>query len=415
MRDLIFISHASPEDNEFVQWLGLQLTRDGYLIWSDITKLIGGEVFWGNIEEAIRKFSFKFVFVLSKASNAKQGTLDELHLARTVAKTNNLQDFIIPLRVDNLPFSEINVALHRINAINFQTGWWQGYLKLVEKLEKENAPKNTDKFNPLAVSSWWKSKNDGKRILLNNPENLASNWFPIRNIPENVFIHSFQGNKVNLTRGQENLPYSVFPIRDSIVSFANSNDLGISNVDTKIVSIEKILSGNLDSLILKPLEAKNSLIYLFRNSWLGFMKSLSLPLFNLSKRQCFYFTSNMFEKKLQSFEISEEISGRRSLVGKDKSRIWHFGISSDFQLEPILAQVISPHVLFSDDGTTIWQSASKLHRARRSACKDWWNPHWRCASKGCQVARPSGRIVWAQPNQTTRGSKWNITLKRQTK
>jgi hypothetical protein len=36
----------------------------------------------------------------------------------------------------------------------------------------------------------------------------------------------------------------------------------------------------------------------------------------------------------------------------------------------------------------------------------------RCASKGCQGEGTSGRIVRVQPNQTTRGSKWNITLKR---
>jgi mRNA interferase MazF len=35
-----------------------------------------------------------------------------------------------------------------------------------------------------------------------------------------------------------------------------------------------------------------------------------------------------------------------------------------------------------------------------------------CARKGCQGEKTSGRIVRAQPNQTTRGSKWNITLKR---
>jgi hypothetical protein len=34
-------------------------------------------------------------------------------------------------------------------------------------------------------------------------------------------------------------------------------------------------------------------------------------------------------------------------------------------------------VLFSDDGINIWESKTKLHSARRSNCKDWWNDHWR--------------------------------------
>jgi hypothetical protein len=35
------------------------------------------------------------------------------------------------------------------------------------------------------------------------------------------------------------------------------------------------------------------------------------------------------------------------------------------------------HVLFSDDGFTIWDSADRLAKARRSQCKSWWNNDWR--------------------------------------
>lgn len=72
MRDLIFISHANPEDNEFTQWLGLQLSSQGYSVWSDVTKLIGGEDFWADIESAIRDHTIKFLFIVSRASNTKQ-------------------------------------------------------------------------------------------------------------------------------------------------------------------------------------------------------------------------------------------------------------------------------------------------------------------------------------------------------
>ena len=59
----MFISHANPEDNLFARWFGLQLTREGYSVWSDITKLIGGETFWAAVEDAIRNHTAKFVFV----------------------------------------------------------------------------------------------------------------------------------------------------------------------------------------------------------------------------------------------------------------------------------------------------------------------------------------------------------------
>jgi hypothetical protein len=53
-RDTLLLSHANPEDNEFTLWLALQLANEGYRVWCDLTKLLGGEVFWDNIEEVIK-------------------------------------------------------------------------------------------------------------------------------------------------------------------------------------------------------------------------------------------------------------------------------------------------------------------------------------------------------------------------
>jgi len=32
----LFISHATPEDNHFVRWLGAKLTAMGYEVWADV-------------------------------------------------------------------------------------------------------------------------------------------------------------------------------------------------------------------------------------------------------------------------------------------------------------------------------------------------------------------------------------------
>ena len=109
MRDLIFLSHANPEDNEFTRWLALQLAREGYPVWCDLTKLLGGEVFWNDIEEAIRDRTVKFLFVLSKNSNRKRGPLQELEVANHVARQAGLQDFVIPVLIDDLPPAEMTI------------------------------------------------------------------------------------------------------------------------------------------------------------------------------------------------------------------------------------------------------------------------------------------------------------------
>jgi len=60
-RRIVFISHSNPQDNDFTTWLAARLASARYEVWSDVTKLIGGEVFWKDIEEAIRLHTLKFV------------------------------------------------------------------------------------------------------------------------------------------------------------------------------------------------------------------------------------------------------------------------------------------------------------------------------------------------------------------
>jgi len=80
---MVFISHASPHDSEVVSWLALRLAGEGYPDWCDLTKLLGGESFWKEIETAIRDRTSKFLFLLSEDSTDKQGTRDELEVAAT--------------------------------------------------------------------------------------------------------------------------------------------------------------------------------------------------------------------------------------------------------------------------------------------------------------------------------------------
>src|SRR3990172_3674084 len=154
MHNMLFLSHANPEDNEFTRWLALQLAREGYPVWCDLTKLLGGEDFWSDIEKAIRERTVKFLYVLSNTSNGKQGPLQELQVAQNVMRAHNLHDFIIPLLIDDLPHREINIQLARINAIPFNQNWARGLRTLLEKLEQDNVAKNP-KFTPSAVASWW--------------------------------------------------------------------------------------------------------------------------------------------------------------------------------------------------------------------------------------------------------------------
>ncbi len=190
---MIFISHANPEDNQFALWLSLQLANCGYPVWCDLTKLLGGEYFWEDIEEAIRNRTHKFLFVLSKISNQKQGALDELNLALTVEKRDSLHDFVIPLWIDNLQSKDFYIRLQRKNDVPFNKSWAEGLRQLLTKFDKENVQKDP-RFNPGAVNTWWEDNNGTDCAIINEPEEYLSNWFPIRSLPSEIYLHSFQAS-----------------------------------------------------------------------------------------------------------------------------------------------------------------------------------------------------------------------------
>src|SRR3954452_16791452 len=124
-RDVIFISHATPDDNEFVRWLGSRLTGCGYKVWADIFDLAGGTPFWISIEDAIRKKALKVVVVVSHAScdPARSGVRNEISVADTVKKSLKDNGFIIPVRIDDVPFADLPIQIHQLNAIDFSKGW----------------------------------------------------------------------------------------------------------------------------------------------------------------------------------------------------------------------------------------------------------------------------------------------------
>jgi hypothetical protein len=122
-RHIVFLSHATPDDNDFVVWLGTRLTAAGYEVWSDVTRLLGGEFFWKDIDEAIRRRAAKVVACLSRASVQKEGVLNEIAIAVATGKKLGTAEFTIPVRVDELPYDEFPPQLINRNAIDFSGNW----------------------------------------------------------------------------------------------------------------------------------------------------------------------------------------------------------------------------------------------------------------------------------------------------
>jgi hypothetical protein len=385
-RDVVFVSHANPEDNTFATWLTLRLTREGYRVWCDVVRLKGGDDFWRDIEKAICERARKFVFVVSTVSNQKHGTLQELSVASTIARQLGDTSYIIPVKIDDLPFAEHNIQINRLIALPFNLGWADGFAQLLKALEDDGVPRPEQK-GPSLVASWWNSRRLNHNILRNRSETLWTNWFPLKYLPKRLHVWDIPGG----TKLPEVFPYPTYRSGNRLFSFADAESL----TDEK----ESPTGGRGQSFNLsfkrdpprktglQKHEVVTAVKQLLCDAWIAMAEQHGLPLYDLSRgRRALWFPKDYVPNDTVSFIGIDGKSARRDLCGyrtirkaNDDSfkRYWHFGIQVVPILYPSPVLSLRYHVFFTHDGKMIAGDDKYQHRARRGQCKDWWNDKWR--------------------------------------
>jgi len=391
-RNMVFVSHANPEDNLFTRWLALRLAREGYPVWCDLTKLLGGEDFWRDIEAAIRDRTVKFLFVLSKTSNQKQGTLMELAVARKVGK--NINDFVIPLRIDDLRHDDINIELQRLNCIDFSKGWTGGYGKLLEKLQEDSIARDP-RFSADAVTKWWRDNYSVAEGVLATPERCASNWFEFSQMPKTVWLHSIDPQAKFEKAIKDDVlkfPVPTRPFANCLFSFAKADELttalgeqGLEVVNTVELSVETFRQNGLEHPKIERRDARYILSAMFRDGFERFAVSKGLLPYGLSGGVKFYwFKQGLLENDKVFFLNPAAKRGWRAMVGyksfhakegETRFRNWHFGIQAKPFFWPFTGFAVKAHVAFTENGI-LYESKAKQHAARRSQCKMWYNDDW---------------------------------------
>ena len=381
-RRWILLSHANPEDNPATIWFATQLANEGYRVWSDVIDLVGGEDFWGGIEEVIRHRAAKVVYLFSPASNIKEGCLRELSVAQSVAKTEKLGDFVIPLRIADVAHSDANIRIHPLNILESRS-WSVGLAALLAKLERDGVTRDSPK-DFRATSAWWKARFATSQSVIEQPEVLSSNWFRVLNPQLQIHWHRLGRIELGPIEAPENFPWPTVEESGGIWTFASATTVAahlphsyrIERTATKIVATE-MESGTAE---------RNAAFRLLNLSWHAHLQSLGLLKHELANdKHCFAFPQSLIDGDDIHFQTAGGRKGHRTMVGYKTrinaqgtwKRFWHFAIQPIPAFTPELMVMIRTHVLFSDDGKTLWTSAARLQKARRNQCKNWWNDTWR--------------------------------------
>ena len=403
-RRLVFISHANPEDNDFASWLGARLTSAGYEVWTDVLNLKGGEAFWRDIGTVIKDHATMVIVAVSRASYQKEGVLDEIALSVNTGRKLNKKQFVIPVRLDNLSFSDFPEQLVRLNAVNFSSNWAHGFSELLKILEDSQVPQSTSDFGE-ALSAWQKFMLRQSASTSNTLEPVFSNWFQINSLPASINYSRF-----NVSQKSIKLAYSRFqsPIslhRDMIVGFTETTTLQIDTPDISLESVghiplEQFLNGRIpNGAQISWWDARNMVTGLLRKSWEQFVKSQGLVFCEFAHGSAWFVPLNLIEGNIVTFQDENGRKRRRRLVGRSEKKgvYWHFAVSEKVSLADPRHIALRPHVVFTEDGKTPLDSKARAFSLRRSFCKNWWNARWRDMLRAFAAFLSSGEEKFILP------------------
>jgi len=408
-RNIIFIGHASPEDDDFTIWLASRLQLLGYEVWIDKEQLLGGEKFWQDIDLIIRNKASKYLLVYSKnicqkdenynsiPGKLKDGISKEFNLADSIAKQNKLNDFILLLNLDGSDFN-LFIDAPRLNQIPFLSNWADGLNQLIKKLHKDNVP-TTNEINDPNFGSWYQNK----YLLVGNVEEKRelyhSNWWEIR-LPECFYIYKLN----NETQAREIIHQNnVFPmarVGNVLTSFENyskfqiiyqGDPLDIAPEGIFKITTKDVLLGFDSEQYPGHKDCENNLKYLLNRVFFLLMKNRDLSIYEMAnKKYAYYYTlGNLPSSKVQfSYPYRPSKSKNKyrwkNLIG-DYVTLgkWHYAISSKVILSPIVAFSLKGHITFTSDGYNLWQypdgeiNKEKIHSNRRKKGRLFFNEEWR--------------------------------------
>jgi hypothetical protein len=416
LRDLVFISHATPEDNDFARWLALKLATAGYKVWADVEQLIGGEKFWNDIEEAIRDHAAQVLFCGSKIAMKKPGVLKELDIALKAEKSTG-KDLVIPLKLDDVAYQEFPSGIAtEVNIVPFHESWAVGLARILKILDRAKVPQRTD--GPEVVSSWWKHRFSPQEGVEDGTEIHLTNLFPVVESPAK--LNYFECNRPLPPKfGFASLPFAARPYGQGIITTAEENEVqdnfGAFGIRFKSSTPwTSFAESGWEELEISPREAQKRLYWMLRFGFERTAKARNFQPYAMAQgNQCFWLLKSTTRGDQYFYTDLDGSTSRRALVGyqsygisKDgvkPQRFWHFAIQPKPLFGSVPGLVLKSHVVFTEDGKTLIESDARQHSARRSACKSWWNDSWRdrILAAAAYLAGDSGHIGVQLSEQAT--------------
>ena len=382
-RDIVFISKATPGDNEFALWLAPRLEAEGYTVFADIRDLDGGDRWRRNITDTLQERAVKMLLCCSDSTLAREGVQEEIEIAKDLSKSLKDEAFIIPLRLE--PYKKL-LGIGGLQYVDFVRGWATGLDNLLGTLKRRKVPR--DRLASTINPNWESYRRRGAVPILPEPERLTSNWLRVTEVPTYIHHYETQGSvdTTALANTSKKCAFPVHPRGPGFLCFADQAE--VDEAFRAVARFKKIddylltdfVSGGAKALGLKKDDASKIVHAMFRDAWSRFCCNRGFLEFA-------YSTNTGFHASTQQCKIGGRIPwGRQGerrwsmLRNIAKGCVWEYGVSAIPAFWPYYHFKLKSRVLFSpvhkDENGSPFEDAKKQHKLRRSVCKGWRNKQW---------------------------------------
>lgn len=382
-RQTVFISKATPEDDEFVLWLAPRLEAAGYTVFADILTLEAGDRWRKVVTQSLREQSVKMLLCCKDSTLEKDGVQEEIGIALDVAKAIQDPRFIIPLRLE--PYKKL-FGIGELQYIDFVGSWSSGLRDLLDAMESQEIPRSTDK---IVINPNW--ENYKKRLAIKIEESseiLTTNWLRIDQMPETIRYYHPPGlvDQVLMQKCCNTCRFPAEIYQRGFFSFALPDEVNrdFAHVARFVVKSEhnlmELLESGSEHPNIKANSASNLVVSMLRRSWDQFCRNKGLYEHRYSSQSGFHVTKEqiLLGKRLPWGDKTL----RRSAMLRNTAggKVWEYGVTAMPLLKPFPHFKFKARILFSEktgkEAGTVIQDAGKQHQHRRTICKGWRNKAW---------------------------------------
>jgi hypothetical protein len=382
-RTVVFISKATPGDDEFTLWLAPRLEAAGYMVFADIVTLEPGDRWRKEITNTLQTRAAKMLLCCRDTTLARDNVQEEIGIGLELA--NELPDpkFIIPLRLER--YKKV-LGIGELQYIDFVRGWANGLGKLLETLKRQKVPCDTARIqiNP----TWEIYRRRGAIPIKNEPERLTSNWLRMVEAPDTIRYFEPNGavDRAALARACATARYPAEPQSQGFFSFATEAEINgafaaVGKFAAKHeIGLSPFMDEGLAACDLKKQDASNLVHSMFRQAWKVFCRDRGLLEYRYSKSTGFHASKNM-AKIGQKIPWGRQGEQRSSMLRNiARNHVWQFGVSAlpafwPFPHFKLKSRVLFAPILGGEAGDPL-DDSKKQHRLRRSVCKGWRNKQW---------------------------------------